>query len=115
MRFDVLISELEEYARWQVGTMPSVAVLDVSWSDRIPAVLRWDGKVPYRMGPARVSRQLDVQHGKPADEGWFGDLELWPEDEGRVILRRVPLYEGRVDGVMLAAYRTSESIDRALT
>src|SRR5262249_16866735 len=54
-----------------------------------------------------------VRNGRAVSEDWFGDLEVWPEDPDRVLVRRVPLCdEGVVSAETFAAARTSAAVER---
>lgn len=48
--------------------------------------------------------------------GWFGLLELWPDTDDRVLIRRYSVIDdrGSVHAAALAAARTREAIERAM-
>jgi hypothetical protein len=53
-----------------------------------------------------------VRHGRAEADDWYGDLEVWPQSEGRVIVRRVPVLGENLFSVTLAAARTAADLER---
>jgi hypothetical protein len=113
MRIDALIHELSTDARWQLGTAPATAMLNNEWSDRLPVLLSWgQGTLPWRPGTSRVTASVAVRDGRALSEDWYGDIDIWPDAEDRIIVRRVPVIGENVFAVTLAAARTPAAIER---
>jgi hypothetical protein len=111
MRFDPLIVELEREMR---PRFPAVALLQAYWMDRLPTLLAWSSaEIPQRPHP-RLALHLDVQDARAHQDDWSGDLELWPDSEDAVLVRRVALYDEGLQTVTLAAAPSRAVIERAL-
>jgi hypothetical protein len=112
MRLDNLMQELADDARWLIGGAPATARLNGDWTDRLPTLLDWAGELTWRASEGRLSRTLGTRRGKAAMEDWAGELEIWPEGEDRVIVRRVPFFDDGLTVETLAAARNPEVLAR---
>ena len=112
MRLDDLIQELADDCRWLVGGVPATARLSADWTDRLPAILEWGGEIAWRAAAGRLSHTLGVRRGHAAVEDWSGELEVWPDGDDRVTVRRVPFYDDGMTVETFAAARSPETIAR---
>jgi ATPase family associated with various cellular activities (AAA) len=112
MRLDYLIQELADDCRWLIGGVPATARLNADWTDRLPAILEWGGEIAWRAAAGRLSRTLGLRRGHAAVEDWSGELEVWPDGDDRVMVRRIPFYDDGMTVETLAAARSPEAIAR---